>query len=173
MYFINYFCLRYWRMTLGRNVPAPNRLRWVEPAPNCPNADLAAPSCPISVYFYCVISANFTALILLFLQFLYSSLVEEFTLLLKKVLHRCIDVTVSWKLCHASVFFSNGDNWKSKRVLVLANTVGGVIIPSHIQPQQTSQHQRCGLWPWGVVMQWKNSTSQISWTLAFQCFTYS
>ena len=33
-------------LTLRRNVPAPNRLRRVGPAPNCPNAELAAPSWP-------------------------------------------------------------------------------------------------------------------------------
>ena len=33
-------------LTLRRDVPAPIRLRRVGPAPNCPDAELAAPSCP-------------------------------------------------------------------------------------------------------------------------------
>ena len=56
-----------------------------------------------SLFFY-IISANFNATILSFLQLLYSSRVEEFILLLKKVLHRLNDVTVTWKLCATQVF---------------------------------------------------------------------
>jgi len=33
-------------LTLRRNVPVPNRPRRVGPAPNCPDAELAAPSWP-------------------------------------------------------------------------------------------------------------------------------
>jgi len=35
-------------LTMRQNVAAPNRLRRVGPAPNCPNAELAAPTCLIS-----------------------------------------------------------------------------------------------------------------------------
>ena len=51
-----------------------------------------------SLFFY-VIFANFNALIALFVQLLYSSLVEEFILLLKKVLNRLNNVIVTFKLC--------------------------------------------------------------------------
>ena len=44
--------------------------------------------------FFHIVSANFSALVPSFLQLLYTSLVEEFTLPLKKNLHRRSDVIV-------------------------------------------------------------------------------
>ena len=45
--------------------------------------------------FFHITSANFNALVQSFLQFLYTSLVEEFILPLKKDLHRRNDIIVT------------------------------------------------------------------------------
>jgi len=97
----------------------------------------------VTSLFFHIICANFNALIPPFLQLLYTSLVEEFILPLKKDLHRRNDVIVIRKMCATEVFFSAVGTNRSRRVLDLANVVDEVIIRSHIQPQQTSQQQRC------------------------------
>jgi len=72
--------------------------------------------------------------------------------------------------CHASVVSATGTS-RSQRVLDVANVMNGVITRSHIQPKQTSQHRRCG-GHGALSMHRNNSASQLSSTLAFQCFTY-
>jgi len=49
----------------------------------------------------------------------------------------------SKNVCHWSLFSAVGTN-RSRRMLDLANVVDEVLIFSRIQPQQTSQQQRCG-----------------------------
>jgi len=49
----------------------------------------------VTSLFFHIISANFIALVPSFLQLLYTSLVEEFILPLKKDLHRCCDVIIT------------------------------------------------------------------------------
>jgi len=47
-------------------------------------------------------------------------------------------------MCATEVFFSALGTNRSQGVLDLANMLDEVLISSHIQPQQTSQQQRCG-----------------------------
>jgi len=74
---------------------------------------------------------------------LYTSLVEEFILPLKKDLHIRNDVIVTRKMCATEVFFSAVGTNRSRRVLDLGNVVDEIILYSHIQPQQTLQQRRC------------------------------
>jgi len=71
---------------------------------------------------------------------------------------------------HASVLSAVEANI-SQGVLELAIVVDGVLIRRHIQSPQTSQRQRS--WVWRVIIQQKNSASQLSSAFAFQCLKYT
>jgi len=59
----------------------------------------------VTSLFFDIISANFNELVPAFLQLLYTSLIEEFILPLKKDLHRRNDVIVIRQICATEAYF--------------------------------------------------------------------
>jgi len=88
----------------------------------------------VTSLFFHIISGNFNALVPSLLQLLYTSLVEEFILPLKKDFHIRNDVIVIRKMCATEVFFQQ---WEQTEV-------GGCYAWRIWWMQQTSQQQRCG-----------------------------